>query len=56
MKKYIPYEKKLADWESAFDSMNSSQGKEAKVLAGLIQGLKDNMMARNANQIPGATA
>lgn len=38
MKKQISMEKKLADWESAFNSMNNLQNDEA--LKGLIKGLR----------------
>ena len=41
MKKQLTLEQKLADWESAFDSMSPMQNNEA--LEGLIEGLRSKI-------------
>ena len=40
MKNQTLVEQKIADWKSAFNSMSNKQSEEARILNGLITGLR----------------
>ena len=53
MKTQPTMETKLADWESAFNSISNKQSKEAEILDGLASGLKNKIMIEGMRVIPG---
>jgi len=46
-------ETKLADWNSAFNSISNKQSKDAQILKGLINGLKNETIREGMKSIPG---
>ena len=53
MKTQPTMETKLADWKSAFNSISNKQSKEARILDGLVAGLKNKIMIEGMIVIPG---
>ena len=53
MKTQPTMETKLADWESAFNSISNKQSKEAEILDGLASGLKNKIMIEGMRVISG---
>ncbi len=46
-------ETKLADWTAAFNSISNKQSEEAKILKGLVNGLKNRIIREGMVTIPG---
>ena len=53
MKTQPPMETKLADWTAAFNSISSKQSKEAQILQGLVNGLKNQIIREGMVTISG---
>ena len=46
-------ETKLADWTLAFNSISNKQSEEAKILKGLVNGLKNKIVREGMTTVPG---
>ncbi len=46
-------ETKLADWNLAFNSISNKQTEEARILKGLVNGLKNKIIGEGMVTIPG---
>jgi len=47
-------ERKLADWNLAFNSISNKQSEEAKILKGLVNGLESKIIGEEMIPTPGA--
>jgi hypothetical protein len=53
MKTKPTVETKLADWITAFNSISNKQSEEARILKGLVNGLKNGIIREGMSIIPG---